>query len=85
MDDNTISTGIVSKKRPVSLTVRADLLEEAKTLQLNASRAAEVGIETAVRKAKEDAWLEDNRAAIEVYNERIEREGTMLTPIWLKK
>lgn len=60
-------------------------MKEAKHLCLNTSRAAEEGIERAVRKAKEAAWREENREAIAAYNERIAREGTLLTPIWLRK
>ena len=59
-------------------------MSDARALQLNASRAAEAGIEAAVRKAKERAWLEDNKVAIQAYNDRIEREGTLLKPIWLQ-
>lgn len=72
-----------AKKRPVSLTVRTDLIKEARALRLNTSRAAEAGIEAAVRKAKEDAWRSESKAAIEAYNERIARTGTLLKPIWL--
>lgn len=73
------------KRRAVNITVRTDLLKEARHLDLNTSRAAEEGIERAVRKAKETAWREENREAIAAYNERIAREGTLLTPIWLRK
>ncbi|HEX2839929.1 type II toxin-antitoxin system CcdA family antitoxin [Hyphomicrobium sp.] len=71
------------KKRPISLTVRTDLIKEARALRLNTSRAAEAGIEAAVKKAKEQAWLSENKAAIEAYNERIARSGTLIKPIWL--
>lgn len=71
------------RKRPISLTVRTDLIKEARALRLNTSRAAEAGIEAAVKKAKEDAWLSENKAAIDAYNERIARTGTLLKPIWL--
>jgi antitoxin CcdA len=50
---------------------------------VNTSRAAEAGIETAVKKAKGEAWIRENKAAINAHNERIEREGTMFKPIWL--
>jgi antitoxin CcdA len=59
-------------------------MHEARALRLNASRAAEAGIEAAVRKAKEKAWLEENKGAIEAYNERIERDGTLIKPMWLQ-
>ncbi|MGD9785939.1 MAG: type II toxin-antitoxin system CcdA family antitoxin [Hyphomicrobiaceae bacterium] len=73
-----------AKRRPHSFTVRSDLMSEARALRLNTSRAAEAGIEAAVRKAKEKAWLEENAEAIRAYNERIEKHGTMIKPIWLQ-
>lgn len=85
MADTYTDSSHTARRRPTSLTIRADLLREAKDLNLNASRAAEEGIELAVRKAKEVAWLEENRDAIAAYNERIAREGTLLPPIWLRK
>jgi hypothetical protein len=32
------------------------------------------------KRALEEAWLEENRAAIRAHNERIEKYGTMLKP-----
>jgi antitoxin CcdA len=42
-----------------------------------AKRPASVSIrlDERVRRKERDAWLERNRAAIEAYNERVEREG----------
>lgn len=74
-----------SRRRPTSLTVRADLLRDAKALRVNTSRAAEAGIEAAVKKAKGEAWLRENKAAIDAYNERIKKDGMLITPIWLKR
>ena len=72
------------KRRPATFTVRTDLMSEARALRLNASRAAEAGIEAAVRKAKEQAWLVENADAIKAHNERIEKHGVMITPLWLR-
>lgn len=73
------------KRRPVTFTVRPELIEQARALNLNASRAAEAGIELAVKAAKEKAWLRDNQTAIQAYNERIAREGMLIKPIWLQQ
>lgn len=70
-------------KKPITLTVRSGLVKEARSLGVNTSQAAEDGIAVAVRKAKEQAWLEENKAAIQAYNERIEQSGTLLKPTWL--
>ena len=37
------------------------------------------------KKAQEEAWLKENAKAIEVYNERIAKEGLLIRPCWLKK
>lgn len=76
---------IDTKKRPVNLTIRADLLEEAKILDLNASQAAEAGIAAAVKVAREKEWLRENQAAIEAYNARVAREGVLIKPYWARR
>lgn len=58
---------------------------EARALNLNTSRAAEAGIEAAIKDAKARAWLVENKAAIEAYNKRIDEHGTLITPVWLKR
>lgn len=76
--EHTIDT----RKRPVNLTIRADLLEEAKLLNLNTSKAAEAGISAAVKGARERAWREENTAAIKEYNELVGREGLPFPVLW---
>mgnify|MGYP003381899418 CR=1 FL=1 len=78
------NSGQHTRKRPVTLSVRADLLEEARALSLNASQAAESGIALAVRQAKEEVWRKASKAGVDAYNERIHREGTLIKPVWLK-
>ncbi len=36
------------------------------------------------KRAKEAAWLRDNKAAIDAHNERIDREGTLIKPMGLR-
>ena len=71
-----------SKRRPINLTVREDVIIEAKSLQLNASKAAEAGIINAIRDAHTQKWLETNKDALKAHNTRIEKSGTLLTPNW---
>lgn len=71
-----------ANRKRVNMTVREDVLAEAKTLGLNTSRAAEAGIEAAIREERSRRWLVENQAAIEAHNERIEHEGTVFTPGW---
>ena len=72
-----------AKRKPINLTIREDILKEAKTLDVNASRAAEAGIYEAIRQAKEQQWLEENRKAITGYNEQIAKHGTRIKPMWM--
>ncbi len=71
------------KRRPINLTIREDILRDAKDLNLNASKAAELGIFNAVREARAQAWLEDNKHALMAHNQRVEKEGPLLTPDWI--
>ena len=71
-----------SRRRPVNLTIRADLLKEASELKLNASQAAESGIVAAVKRAREEEWLRNSGKALLAHNERIEKSGPLLTPAW---
>lgn len=73
-----------SRRRKVSLTIREDVMDSARELTINASQAAEAGIAMAVKKAREKAWLEENREAIRAHNERVEREGMFYTPEWTR-
>ena len=50
-------------RKRVNLTVREDIMAEARALGLNTSRAAEAGIEAAVREEKGRRWREENREA----------------------
>ena len=70
------------KRKAINLTIREDILQEAKKLQLNASKAAESGILSAIKKAREQVWLEDNKLALMAHNQRIENEGPLLSPEW---
>lgn len=71
-----------SKRRPVNLTIRSDLLNEAKTLKLNASKAAEAGISLAIKEARAKEWLRENKEALRTHNKRISKNGPLLTPGW---
>ncbi|GAB4125042.1 MAG: type II toxin-antitoxin system CcdA family antitoxin [Wenzhouxiangellaceae bacterium] len=70
------------KRRSVNLTIREDIMNSAKSLDLNVSRAAEAGIVEAIRQAHAATWKRENRAAIEAHNARVESGGMLLTPDW---
>ena len=64
-----------SAKRAANVSVRVDLLEQARRHDINLSRALEERLVELLREKERDAWRVRNRAAIEAYNERVEREG----------
>ena len=63
------------KKVATNLSLRADLVAEARALDLNLSEVVDSAIEAAVRSAREAAWQADNREAIDQYNEFISKHG----------
>ena len=70
------------KRKAINLTIREDILKEAKSLELNASKAAEFGILAAIKEVREQAWLKENKLALMAHNQRIENEGPLLNPEW---
>ena len=63
------------RKRATNLSVDEQLLERAKRLGLNVSRVLEDGLTRAIREREADEWLRRNRAAIEAYNQQVEKHG----------
>lgn len=64
-------------KKAANLTVRADLLEEARTYKINLSQTLETALAVELKKRREAEWLEQNREAIAAYGRLIEREGLL--------
>ena len=62
-------------RKPTNLTLDADLVSEARALNINVSRAAENGLEAAIRKERERRWLEENAEAIQSSNDWVEKNG----------
>lgn len=65
-------------RRATSLTLDRALLDEAKTLGVNVSRAAEAGVLAAVKAERGRRWKEDNAEFIVEYNKWIEENGIPL-------
>ena len=62
-------------KKATNVSLSADLVEEAKRLGLNVSEACQTGLAADVKKAREAVWKEENRAAIESWNDYIRKNG----------
>lgn len=65
-------------RRSTSMTLDAALLDEARALGINISRAAEAGLATAVKQARREAWQRENAEAIAATNAYIEEHGLPL-------
>ncbi len=62
-------------KRSLNLTIDGRLIDEARELGLPLSALFEETLRERVQIARAGRWLAENRAAIEAYNARIERDG----------
>lgn len=62
-------------KKATTLTINSDLLQKAKAYKINISKNFETYLAEVVRRRAEQQWLEENKAAIDAVNERIEKEG----------
>lgn len=71
-------------KRAANLSVNAELLDEAKALEINLSATLERALEQAVRARKRERWLEDNRDAIADYNTWVAEHG-VFSPMFRKR
>jgi antitoxin CcdA len=65
-------------RKATNLSIDANLIAEAKALNVNVSRAAERGIDDAVRREKARRWQEENAEAIRSSNEWVEKHGLPL-------
>lgn len=72
-----------SRKVATNLSVRTDLVTEAKALGLNLSEVFEAAVRDAVRLKRQEAWREENRDAIESYNSMVARDG-LFSDKWRK-
>ena len=66
-------------KVPVNLRIRASLKEKAKLMGVNLSQTLEKSLESEISRREQDAWQQENRAAVEAYNRRIESRGPALS------
>ncbi|HEY8009643.1 MAG TPA: type II toxin-antitoxin system CcdA family antitoxin [Rudaea sp.] len=64
-----------SAKKATNVSIRSDLLADARALNINLSQEFEKHLAEVVRKHRAEQWLRDNHEAIEAYNLHIERDG----------
>lgn len=62
-------------KRPAELQVNSDLLEKARELGVDLANTLEEALAQEVHRRQRETWLEENREAIEAYNEHVAQHG----------
>ena len=62
-------------KRATNVSVRGDLLVAARKAGLNLSATLERALIEELAQSKGKKWREENREAIDAYNERVDRDG----------
>jgi len=65
-------------KRPTNLSLNAKTLDMARELGMNLSQTVDALLAQEVQRRYWERWNEQNKDAIDAYNERIEREGLPL-------
>lgn len=65
-------------RRATNVSLDASSVDEARQLGINLSQACELGLKQAISEARSVIWREENKAAIEAYNESIDRNGIPL-------
>lgn len=64
-----------ARKVPTNLSLRADLVDRARALDLNVSDVVESALEKVIVEAEQARWRSENEAAMDYYNAFIEKHG----------
>jgi antitoxin CcdA len=65
-------------RRPTNVSLDGNLLTAAKELGINVSRACEQGLSEQIAKARSEQWLEENREALQSWNDYVDKHGLPL-------
>lgn len=63
------------RKQSANLSIRSDLLQQAKKNKINLSKTLEDRLEQILKEKDRDEWLKNNRDAISAANDYLERQG----------
>lgn len=73
--------GQPQSRKSTNLSLDQSLLDAARSLKINLSRAAEEGIRSAVVKSREEHWKAENQHALESSNKFIDENGLPLSKL----
>lgn len=62
-------------KKPTNLSLNSDLVQKAKEENINLSSVVELAIAEELKKRREKQWKENNKEAIQNYNDLIDNIG----------
>lgn len=62
-------------KKATNLSINSDLLEKCRALNINFSATLESALQKELAKQAAKAWKQENKFAIQVYNEFVEEHG----------
>lgn len=62
-------------KKSANLSINSDLIQQAKALKINLSKLLEEKLVQAIAAQKESVWIDENKEAIEEYNDRVSKNG----------
>ena len=74
-----MNQAIEKVRKPTSVSLDRLLVDEAKELGVNVSRAAEEGLVAALKAERTRRWKAENAEAMREYNEFVDREGILLS------
>ena len=64
-----------ARKQSANLSIRSDLLKQAKQNKINLSKTLEDRLEQILRDRDREEWLKNNRDAIAAANDYVDRKG----------
>lgn len=65
-------------RRAANISLNSRVLDEAKRLGINISRACEVGLEAQIARVRRESWLAENKSALESSNAYAQANGLPL-------
>lgn len=78
MTRSTVRDAKAPFRRPTNISLDSAMIEDAKELGINISRACEEGLAKQISEERGRRWLEENREAIEGWNAWVEEHGLPL-------
>ncbi|HEX4599729.1 MAG TPA: type II toxin-antitoxin system CcdA family antitoxin, partial [Burkholderiaceae bacterium] len=62
-------------KKAVNVSIPADMLEAARSHNINLSATLESALEAELRRRRREEWLATNRDSIDAYNREVDERG----------